>query len=154
MWEGISYIPFALFLLLLLVDDNTHPLEDVSVPNVLRGLHPEWTLSSVTISLNLTDSFCLSSVCQLWYHWLILEYQSRLHSWNWLPASNYFRIWSSNVLFPSLSLKIIYFLFYEHWFFCLHACLCEGVRLQGTGVTGRCELPCENWELNPKPLGG
>ena len=35
---------------------------------------------------------------------------------------------------------------------CLHACLCEGVRFFGTGVTDSCELPCGCWELNPGPL--
>jgi hypothetical protein len=36
--------------------------------------------------------------------------------------------------------------------FCLHVCLCKGVRSSGTGVTDRCELPCGCWELNLGPL--
>jgi hypothetical protein len=36
--------------------------------------------------------------------------------------------------------------------FCLHVCLCEGVRSPGTGVTDIYELPCECWELNLGPL--
>jgi hypothetical protein len=36
--------------------------------------------------------------------------------------------------------------------FCLHACLCEGVRSSENGVTDGCELPCECWELNSGPL--
>ena len=31
--------------------------------------------------------------------------------------------------------------------FCLHVCLCEGVRAPGTGVTDSCELPCGCWGL-------
>lgn len=33
--------------------------------------------------------------------------------------------------------------------FCLHVCLCEGVRFPGTGVADSCDLP---WEFNPGPL--
>ena len=36
--------------------------------------------------------------------------------------------------------------------FCVHVCLCEGVRASGTGVTNNCELPCGFWELNPGHL--
>lgn len=36
--------------------------------------------------------------------------------------------------------------------FCLHICLCQGVRSPGTGVTDSCELPWGCWELNPGPL--
>jgi hypothetical protein len=32
--------------------------------------------------------------------------------------------------------------------FCLHVCLCEGVRSPGTTVIDKCELPCGCWELN------
>jgi hypothetical protein len=32
--------------------------------------------------------------------------------------------------------------------FCLHVCLCEGVRCLGTGVTDSCELLCGHRELN------
>lgn len=37
--------------------------------------------------------------------------------------------------------------------FCLHVCLCEGVRSAGTGVTGSCKLPCGFRELNSGHLG-
>jgi hypothetical protein len=32
--------------------------------------------------------------------------------------------------------------------FCLHVCLCVGVRPPGAGVTDNCQLPCRHWELN------
>ena len=32
--------------------------------------------------------------------------------------------------------------------FCLHLCLCGGVRSPGAGVTASCELPCGYGELN------
>jgi hypothetical protein len=38
------------------------------------------------------------------------------------------------------------------WVFCLHVCLCEGVRSPGTGVTDSCKLPCGCWKLNPSAL--
>ena len=36
--------------------------------------------------------------------------------------------------------------------FCLHACLCKGVRSLGTAGLGSGELPCGCWELNSGPL--
>ena len=36
--------------------------------------------------------------------------------------------------------------------FCLHVCLGEDIRSLRTGVTDRCELPCECWALNRDPL--
>ena len=36
--------------------------------------------------------------------------------------------------------------------FCLHVCLCEGVRSPGTGAIDSCESPSGCWELNPSSL--
>lgn len=36
--------------------------------------------------------------------------------------------------------------------FCLHVCLCEGVRNPETGVNDSCELPHKCWEQNRRPL--
>jgi hypothetical protein len=36
--------------------------------------------------------------------------------------------------------------------FCLHVCLCEGVRYPRIGVTDSCELSIGWWELNLGPL--
>ena len=37
------------------------------------------------------------------------------------------------------------------YMFCLSVCLCEGVRVPGTGVTDSCELPRGCWEMNLGP---
>jgi hypothetical protein len=36
--------------------------------------------------------------------------------------------------------------------FCMHVCLCEGIRSFGTGITDWCELSCGCWELSLGPL--
>lgn len=56
-------------------------------------------------------------------------------------------------IFPPLNFFQCAFIFILYTLvFCLHICLCEGVRFPKTGVTGRCDLPCECWKLNPSPL--
>ena len=57
------------------------------------------------------------------------------------------------VKFTELSRTIIFFFsILCTLLFCLHVCLCEGVKSSGTGVTDSCELPCRCWELNLDPL--